>query len=76
MSHPATIQTPADDVVAACAVVAAANDVGVIVYTGDCMPAIQDLLKMKGTVDIFPEYLSCLDLQLFMMCIWTSYGTP
>ena len=27
----------------------------VIVYTGDCMPAIQDLLKMKGTVDVFPE---------------------
>ncbi len=27
----------------------------VIVYTGDCMPAIQDLQKMKGTVNVFPE---------------------
>lgn len=30
----------------------------VIVYTGDCLPAIpaiQDLLKMKGSVDVFPE---------------------
>ena len=27
----------------------------VIVYTGDCLPAIQSLPKMKGTVDVFPE---------------------
>ena len=27
----------------------------VIVYTGDCLPAIQGLLKLKGSVDVFPE---------------------
>lgn len=27
----------------------------VIVYTGDCLPAIQSLPKMKGTVAVFPE---------------------
>lgn len=26
-----------------------------VVYTGDCFPAIQDLLKMKGTCNVFPE---------------------
>lgn len=28
---------------------------GMIVYTGNCQPTIQHLLKMKGTVDVFPE---------------------
>ena len=27
----------------------------VIVYTGDCMPALQDLQKMKGTVNVVPQ---------------------
>lgn len=26
-----------------------------VVYTGDCFPAIPDLLKMKGTCNVFPE---------------------
>ena len=26
-----------------------------VMYTGDCFPAIQDLLKMTGSVDVFPE---------------------
>lgn len=25
------------------------------VYTGDCFPAIQNMLKMKGSVQVFPE---------------------
>ena len=35
----------------------------VIVYTGDCMPAIQDLKKIKGSVNVFPEVKQ---LQLFL----------
>ena len=27
----------------------------VVVYTGDCLPAIQGLLRMKGTVDVFAD---------------------
>ena len=27
----------------------------VCVYTGDCFPAIQDMLKMKGSLQVFPE---------------------
>lgn len=26
-----------------------------VVYTGDCFPAVQDLLKMKGSQQVFPE---------------------
>ena len=27
----------------------------IVVHTGDCMPTSQDLTKMKGAVDVFPE---------------------
>ena len=28
---------------------------GMVVYTGNCFPAIQCLVKMRGTLDVFPE---------------------
>ena len=30
---------------------------GMVVYTVDCFPAIQSLLKMRGTLEVFPEVL-------------------
>ncbi len=47
----------------------------VIVYTGDCKPAIQDLQKMKGTVSLFSEVKQLLrfaaahDVQLLCMAV-------
>lgn len=47
----------------------------VIVYTGDYM---SDLLKKKGTVDVFPEVFELFSFAaahvVTSMCIWTSYG--
>ena len=43
---------------------------GLIVYSGDCFPAIQDLAKMKGAGDIFAEvkalylYVAQYDVQV------------
>ena len=31
------------------------NSWGMVVYTGDCFPAMQSLVKMKGTPAVFPE---------------------
>ena len=28
---------------------------GMVVYTGHCFPAIQSLVKMRGTLDVFPK---------------------
>lgn len=48
----------------------------VIVYTGDCMPAIQDLQKMKGTINVFPEvkqlYLFAALHDIDLQFIWQS----
>ena len=45
----------------------------VIVYTGDCMPAIQDLQKVKGTVNVFQQlvlFVALHDIDLDF--IWES----
>ena len=48
----------------------------VVVYTGDCMPALQDLQKMKGTVDVFPEvkklYLAAAANDVHLEFVWQS----
>ena len=47
----------------------------VIVYTGDCLPAIQDLLKMKWVQYMsFLRSSSYFALQLRMMLSWTLSG--
>ena len=45
---------------------------GMVVYTGDCLPAIQDLLRMKGSADVFRSN-GCIHLQLVMMCMWIDF---
>lgn len=46
----------------------------VCVYTGDCFPAIQNLLKMKGSLQVFPEvkclYESAAQADLMVDFIW------
>ena len=46
----------------------------VFVYTGDCAPAIQGLLRMKGSIEVFPEvkqlYLTAASAQLSLDFIW------
>jgi len=47
----------------------------VFVYTGDCAPAIQGLLRMKGSIKVFPEvkrlYLTAAVAQLALDFIYT-----
>ena len=51
----------------------------VIVYTGDCLPAMQSLQEMKGTVDVFPEvrqlYHFVAAYHVHLDFIWQARGS-
>ena len=47
---------------------------GMVVYTRDCLPAVHDLLKMKGSLMCFQKSKHCTHLQQVMMCMLISRG--
>ena len=44
------------------------------VYTGDCAPAIQGMLRMKGSIEVFPEVKRLLLLPSWPWILFGNLG--